>query len=712
MFRNSERTERWRTLLAAWAAIFVPLGGLATATGSTTFKIVAYSCGIATAIGIAVLATIEVRRRSVQAEVEGDLEQRLRLRVAIAPIRDIDPHHVDIDPEIATAREAGSGAAPYVPRDADERVRDAILHAMEHGCGLVVVEGASKAGKSRLLFEAALATVPDAALIAPMDKLAFQALLRSPPPFDGDSAVVWLDDLEPFLSVTSDGLTPAALAIIASWRQPIAVLGTHGGKGARLLPAEAREQLVEPAREILNRATVVPLLSDLSERELAEAAERYAPDAIEGMRRHGIGEYMVAGPELARKLTTGRHPGGDRCPEGEAVTWAAIDWARAGRTTGPSVDEIRALATHYAKVPLEAESFARGLSWAQRPLYASIALVMADPPRPYDFIVSFVDRELKRPIHPAAWDALVDAAEGHELLGLGLMAVQRKNEDRAMRIWERGADENDAEIAAACALNCSALRLRQDDHVDSERWVRRALERADGALRGKALSRLGFLLWLRKEHGEAKRALQGALEFPLDAVIRSTTLGNLADILLKEGDLDAAEAAYLEAASSPEPMQRAGMLDAYGDLRRERGDLVGAEQAYRDAIASGDPVWTATALVDLGAVQMRKGEVTKAEETWRKAIACEHDYWSNNARVRLAWSLQEHGELAEAEQMLQEAAKCGRDSIEARAHLGLAVLARGQGDDNATLRELRAAAGYSDEDAAVIARELLRRRSD
>ena len=61
-------------------------------------------------------------------------------------------------------------------------------------------------------------------------------------------------------------------------------------------------------------------------------------------RRHGLAAYLVAGPALQTKLFTARHaPGEPACPEGVAVVYTAVDWARCGRTDPISDATLRQL---------------------------------------------------------------------------------------------------------------------------------------------------------------------------------------------------------------------------------------------------------------------------------------------------------------------------------------------------------------------------------
>jgi hypothetical protein len=99
------------------------------------------------------------------------------------------------------------GPTPYIPRDIDNELRDAV-----HRKVLIIVVGESTAGKSRAAFEAIRSQVPDHLLAVPSGREALAAvttrLSESP------RSVLWLDDLERYLG--PGGLTPAMVASLTT----------------------------------------------------------------------------------------------------------------------------------------------------------------------------------------------------------------------------------------------------------------------------------------------------------------------------------------------------------------------------------------------------------------------------------------------------------------------------------------------------------------
>lgn len=164
-----------------------------------------------------------------------ELRRQRRQRQDLLPIlRVSDPdsvYELGIDREDPVAKEqlAVADTSPsYIPRDSDDEISTKLrTAAADSKPRLVVVEGVSKAGKSRSLFEALRRDLPDAIVIAPKGAAGLEALLNASQPFPRrrlrrwlrtewlrlplikdeakqkakakrEIAVVWLDDIERF----------------------------------------------------------------------------------------------------------------------------------------------------------------------------------------------------------------------------------------------------------------------------------------------------------------------------------------------------------------------------------------------------------------------------------------------------------------------------------------------------------------------------------
>ena len=93
----------------------------------------------------------------------------------------------------------------YVPRDIDDRLRAELAANAQRGCFVLLI-GGSSVGKTRTLYEAVLAALPDWWLVHPAGPDEVTALAQSPPP----RTVVWLDELQRYLD-GQPGLTGAVV---------------------------------------------------------------------------------------------------------------------------------------------------------------------------------------------------------------------------------------------------------------------------------------------------------------------------------------------------------------------------------------------------------------------------------------------------------------------------------------------------------------------
>jgi tetratricopeptide (TPR) repeat protein len=368
----------------------------------------------------------------------------------------------------------------------------------------------------------------------------------------------------------------------------------------------------------------------------------------------GIGEYMVAAPLLERKLTTGRHePGAERCREGVAVVWAAIDWQRVGMTKPIEEELLRELYAHYLIGPgFTEEGFRRGLEWALEPLYASVALLRrAASFLPYDHIVAYADRQLGRPIDDKSWDRIIEVADRADSLDLGLLAYQRGDKGRAERATRRATDTEapDPEIASRALFNLGVLLHERGDVEGARAAWREVIEFAGGGI--------GVVLAQRGDYPVIVHALRQ----------RDDALGvyQLGSLLHARGDLEGAEAAYRRA----DQRGHAEAAFSLGSLLlTERGDLEGAEAAYRRADQRGH----AEAALHLGALLHARGDLEGAEAAYRRADQRGHA----GAAFNLGLLLERRGDLEGADAAYGRAEVADDSEVARRASAAIESLRR------------------------------------
>jgi len=233
---------------------------------------------IAVTIGFAGLALERGRHVAASSRVLRDLLRVWPLR----RVGDTDPLVLGVFPPADAAR--GGALGPYVARDADPAVREALLAG-----GLVVVVGPGRAGKSRTAAEVARAGLGDRFVVLPVSGAALAALLGDPsftPPSD---AVWWLDDLERFsgeldaaeLDALLDGRRVLATVRPQAWEDLLHASGDDGERGRRLAAAA--------------RVITVPAAASAAE---AERARELHPDLDVGVAGV-LGEALAAQPAPA-----------------------------------------------------------------------------------------------------------------------------------------------------------------------------------------------------------------------------------------------------------------------------------------------------------------------------------------------------------------------------------------------------------------------------
>jgi len=383
----------------------------------------------------------------------------------VAPIGGVDPALIGVDPAAQTVL-AGDVLPEYVEREVDATLRDAVAAALDgRGRWLVVVVGGSKVGKSRALFEALLqcARAGELELVAPVDGDALRSLLNpgQSPRAGAAHAVLWLDDLEPFLN---QGVT---LQTLREWQTSgpgRIVTATYGGKGSELIAGTTTGGLTTIAADVLQHAREIPLRPTTAA-ELSPLRAKLSNAEFEVAQRHGLAAYLVAGPALERKLTTGRHaPGQDPCPEGVAVVYAAVDWARCGRTDPISHETLRQLWPTQlpAGSPDTDDRFDTSLGWALRPVTATIALLQrAGSYQAYDYIIRLVrDKPGAEPPPDPTWTAAIETATAAEAFAVGVAAYDHSRLTDAVTAFTCARESSVDGVAAVAGFNLG-LMLRE-----------------------------------------------------------------------------------------------------------------------------------------------------------------------------------------------------------------------------------------------------------
>lgn len=625
---------------------------LVTAAGGSLL-----SLAISAAAVLAALAALAVAMR--QGSVESSEERATLWREGIGPRKVVDAlagegmYRLGVEIEAPDALQraglVGGGHAPYLARGAvDGTLRERLRRAASaDGVSLVVVSGPSKSGKSRTLCEALSATLPEKWLIEPADAASLVALAGAdaPPELREGPCVIWLDDIEPFIGHGDAALNLRTMSRLARWGRPVIVVGAYGGKGQRLADPE---KIVDPIADLLNAAPPLELVPWMTEQERTtlrgHPAYRTAADQIADA---GIAEFMIAAPELRRRLTLDQS-----CPEGVAVAKAAIDWRRCGFSRPIPSEALANLCGAYLGAPASPDQFQRGLLWATRPLYSNVGLLQrrGREYEPYDYAVR-IERERDRPIPVETWQATVQyCVEAEEFWWVGMEAEWHDQDGVAEAIYRAAAGRG--EHGAPAALG--DVLKRRGDLDGAEAAYRVGFDRGED----RAWFELGRLFEVRGQRA-------GADAVYLDAAKRSPgAWRSVGRHLYASCNPEGAAVVYRAAIDNGE----FGAHRALATLLRECGDLDSAEIAYRDAVEHGD----ADARLHLGDLLRKRGHVDARAAVYRAAI----EDGNRDAPRLLARMLIENGDPASAEAVYRDAV----EHDDPDAWLALMRLLRERGD--------------------------------
>lgn len=244
----------------------------------------------------------------------------------------------------------------FVDRDVGPHVRQWMRHAAQTG-GFLLLIGDSSVGKTRLLYEAALAELADFSVLAPdlgngdlVNKLA-EATLTLP------KLIVWLDELQrfldgPYLAPGSIPITAATVRRLLDAPTPVVLLGTLWPEHAAQLHATGTD--ARTGNRAPHRPATVDILDDRRLREIAvrtfsqEERQATARLAVRDPRlahalsdpKLGVTEVLTGAAELARwyeRATTAQ----------KSVVHAAVDARRLGIQAPLTADLLHAAARGY-----------------------------------------------------------------------------------------------------------------------------------------------------------------------------------------------------------------------------------------------------------------------------------------------------------------------------------------------------------------------------
>ncbi|MDT0169570.1 hypothetical protein [Pseudarthrobacter sp. BRE9] len=270
------------------------------------------------------------------------------------PIDKWKPEQLGIHPSITVSGE--TSLTPYLPRNHDEGLRDRLARFREPGAssGLVLIVGTSCSGKSRTLYEAIQAQLPDWAVVAPQTDGELAALLSMG---IRGGTVVWLDEFQRHLTTTQEGIAAAGgiFDLLTTDRAgPVVFVGTvwttnlaelekrpaaaEAKTGASIIHALLKDDRVDRFRvpegfteRELDLAIHGLDADDANDPRLRIAAMTAAEVVFDGRRSRSITQVLSGGAQLVDRMNdpTGNSPYRFSLTA-KAVLQAAGDLRRAG----------------------------------------------------------------------------------------------------------------------------------------------------------------------------------------------------------------------------------------------------------------------------------------------------------------------------------------------------------------------------------------------
>ncbi|MCM3887327.1 hypothetical protein [Frankia sp. R82] len=434
----------------------------------------------------------------------------------------------------------------YVIRDIDDAksgVRTKLRAAAEAG-GFVVLVGDSSAGKTRCLYEAVQAVLPDWWLARPAGAAGVRELVGA-----AGRVVVWLDEIRDYLD---DGLEASTIEALLDRQEPTVLVATiwpHRYAEYTRTPLSGDDDRYRSHRQVLRLAAAVDVPSAFSaaERSRADTAADDDPTLCVALASsdYGMTQTLAAAPQLVRRWEHARASDRRRGPYRWALLTAALDAYRLGARGPLSADLLREGVNGYCTDREQA----RAANWFEDALaYATddtemhggaAALAPVGSPgggmghragyRPADYLVQHATRVRSHRaghatgnsddghVPSSLWDAFVAYADRVDVRPLAEAARSRGLLRTSFRLYEAADAAGDPEAADSAAWVLSHAG-RLDEAVT---WWRRAAERGDKyALwhAGRALESAGRIDEAHALHRSAaeasgdSNAVQGAIE--------------------------------------------------------------------------------------------------------------------------------------------------------------------------------------------------------
>ncbi|HAN48486.1 MAG TPA: hypothetical protein DCQ20_06360, partial [Nitrospira sp.] len=304
--------------------------------------------------------------RRPESVVEASRQATLDRHAAGPPIGQWDPGPRGLAVHDSITVHGETTLTPYLARPHDQQLREHLARAKESDRPtFVLVVGTSCTGKTRTLYEAVAAVLPDWPLTAPHTDSDLARRLR-----DGIPAgtIVWLDEMQDRLTTTPDGITAAKamLELLRSDVGPILFAGTiwpTNLAGIQARPDQGQAGGGAGAiRTLLTRAAVIQvpesfIAADLTWPTINDPRLRKAKDTAAQTEhpKHGrkITQVLAGGTQLMNRLypPVGTHATEEFSPAARAILLTAGDLRRVGMPNPLPAWAIEGIAPGYLDPP-------------------------------------------------------------------------------------------------------------------------------------------------------------------------------------------------------------------------------------------------------------------------------------------------------------------------------------------------------------------------
>jgi len=459
----------------------------------------------------------------------------LRKPAGTVRARDEDPRRLGVHASIQV--DPGADDLPvYVPRQVDVELHTALTAAAARG-GFVLVKGSSSVGKSRSLFEAVRAVLPDWWLLHPADADAVLAFADAPT----SRTVVWLDELQRYLNQPG-GIPSGALRALLS--AGLVVAGTlwpdeYAVRAAPRIPGRADPYAED--RELLGLARIIEIPETFSPGELRRAEQLADTDprirvALQTANAR-LAQVLAAGPELVRWWQNADSSSPPQC-YGNAIITAALDARRVGAQAPLTAKYLQAAAPGYMSSAVQATApgdwFAQAIAYASTRLRGATACLTPTAAgigrtagwKSADYLHQHaLQTRRTHPLPAVAWRALVDHHHPDDARRLGRSAELRGQPGAAADFYRRAAGDG-SDGAAMDLAYLLKKQGRQDEAIP-------VLQRHAKVGSRSAALQLAHLLAKR---GQATEAITAILPYADAGDVMA--LMDLNAQLLEEGRLD------------------------------------------------------------------------------------------------------------------------------------------------------------------------------